>query len=138
MSLSGPRRAARIGRPSSRYVLERGPCRPPEQADPFLAALAQDPDLAAAEIERAEAGRRQLADPQAGRVGRLDNRPVAQRQGRRHVAAAGLTGRRSIDRREQPLDLLDLEDPRQATGHPGVAIAPHGSPSVQPLRVVKR
>ena len=65
----------RRGRPSSARA-----GRTAEQADPLLAALAEDPDLAAPEIERAEIGRGELADPQAGRIGRLDERPVPQRE----------------------------------------------------------
>ena len=36
-------------------VVERAPRRPPEQADPLLAALAEDPDLAPPEVERRRA-----------------------------------------------------------------------------------
>ena len=56
--------------------------RPSQQPDALLAALADDPELAAAEVERAEVRGRELADPQAGGVGGLDERPVAQRERR--------------------------------------------------------
>src|SRR5262245_50313129 len=53
---------------------QRRPGGSPEQADPLLATLAQHPDLATPQVERAEVGRRQLADAEPGRVGRLDDR----------------------------------------------------------------
>ena len=97
--------------------LERLARRPAEQPDPLLAALAEDADLAAPQLQRAEIRRRQLADPETGRVGRLDERPVAEREGgrQRRVAASPPAGRGEllVDDREEPLDLVDLEDARQ-------------------------
>ena len=125
MARRSPVAALEQDRPSVLQVVgERGPRRPPEQPDPLLAALAEDPDLAAPEVERPELGGGQLADPQPGGVGGLDERPVAQRQrvpdarpapGRRPGGAA----RSASTTAEQPRDLLDLEDARQAARQAG-------------------
>ena len=115
--------------------------RPAQQPDPLLAALAHDPHLAAPQVEGGELGRGQLADPQTRGVRGLDERPVA--QGERHarcarsVSGAGGADVR-IDDREEPLDLVDLEDAGQA---PGQARRGDGAPRVavgQALRVAQR
>ena len=54
--------------------------RPAQQPDALLAALADDADVAPPEVERGEVRGRELTDPQARRVGHLDDRPVPQRQ----------------------------------------------------------
>ena len=65
---------------------------------------------------------RQLADPQAGRVRDLDQRPITLRDRARDRRGAPAPSRSPavgslvlVDRREQPLDLVDLEDARQAS-----------------------
>ena len=94
---------APAGRPRGRR--RAPPCRPAEQPDALLAALADDPDLAAAQVQRAEVGCGELADPQARGVGRLDERPVAQREGGRErrprPVAAGRGGELLVDDREE-------------------------------------
>jgi hypothetical protein len=67
---------------------ERGSGGPAEEADPLLSPLAEDAQLAAAEVEGAEVGSGELADPETGRVCGLDDRPVADRERDRQVAAA--------------------------------------------------
>ena len=79
-SLGRAARAGPAGRPRDTAASAARAGRP-EQPDPLLATLAEDPDLAAAQVERAEIRGGQLADPQAGGVGGLDERPVAQREG---------------------------------------------------------
>ena len=111
-------RSARTGRPSVEVGLERVPRGTAEQADPLLAALAHDPDLAAPKVERGQVRRGQLADPQARGIRGLDQRPVPQRERDAECGAVRVvTGRSAevlVDDREQPVDLLDLEDSREA------------------------
>ena len=89
---ASPDRSSQERRPA---VLEvgghRGPGRAPEQPDPLLASLAEDANLTASQVERAEVRLGQLADPQARGVGRLDEGPVAQRQGGRQGDPVGRT-----------------------------------------------
>jgi hypothetical protein len=76
------RRAVKQDRPAVGQVVgERSPRGSSEQADPFLAALAHDTDLATSQVERSEIGRGQLADAQARGVRGLDDRAIAQREG---------------------------------------------------------
>src|SRR6185436_5214740 len=116
-------------------VGQGAPRRTAEQPDPFLAPLAEDPHLAAAQVEGTEVGCRELADPETGRVGRLDDRPIPKRERHpelrpRRVDEVG--GGRGcevlVDHREEPAHLLDLEDawqpawqPRGRDGSPWVA-----------------
>src|ERR1019366_656885 len=107
--------------------LEGRPGRLSEQPDALLAALAEHPDLAAPEVERPEAGRGQLADPEARGIGGLDDRPVTQCQGISQAVGLRWTdrgcyerrARSPVDRREEPFDILALEDAGQSPGHPG-------------------
>ena len=114
---AAPRRSSRTGRPSSRYSASACSRRTPEQADPLLAPLAQDPDLAAPEVERTERRRCELADAQAGGVGGLDQRAVAQGEREPEGGPLGIVARNvleiRLDDREQRVDLLDLEDARE-------------------------
>ena len=132
---------ARTGRPSSRYAAQRLAGRPAEQPDPLLAALAQHPDLAAPQVEAAEVRGRELADPQAGGVGGLDERAVAQRERGRGRGRRGRSrppsrvarrGRRR--RRRAARSTCSTSSTRgRRRGRRGVAIAPHGSPGARPV-----
>lgn len=96
--------------------LKRGASWTAEEADALLAALSDDPELSATKVERTKVSSGQLADAKAGRICRLNECPVAEREraskltvvrARRHVA---------IDGREQPDDLIGLQDSRQPSG----------------------
>ena len=124
-------------------VGQRGPGRAPEEPDPLLAALAEDPDLAAPEIERTELGGGQLADPQAGRVGRLDQGPVAQRERRAGArrGAGSPTGRAARSASTTPSSRPTCSTSRtrgSRRGRRGVAIEPQGSPGASSFRVAQR
>src|SRR5215212_2759098 len=106
--------------------LERRARRATEEADPLLPALPEDPELTAAKVERRQVRRRELADPEAGGIGGLDDRPIAERDRDpdRHAGAAVARRRDGgprdlIHSGEQPLDLLDLEDPREPSWQTG-------------------
>ena len=132
------RARASAGRPRG---TPRGPRRAGRPSSPIrsLRPLPSDPDLAAPQVERAEVRGRQLADPEPGGVGRLDERPVAQRE------RAVSEGRpRRVVRR--PAAASSSSTPRAARstwstsstrgrrrGRRGVAIAPHGSPAREPV-----
>ena len=88
--------------------------RPAQQTDTLLASLADHPDLAAAQVQIRHGRGGELADPQTGRVRGLDDRPVAEDQ-RVMPGGAGFF----VDGRQEPLDLLDLEDPWQPPRQPG-------------------
>ena len=96
--------------------LERLARRPAEQPDPLLAALAQHPQLAFPHVEAAEVRGGELADPQPGGVRGLDEGPVAQGDRLRLIGARAAIGglEVGVHGRDQPLDLVHLEDPRQA------------------------
>ena len=97
--------------------LQRGDRRSPEEPDPLLAALADDPDLAPPQVERGEVRGGQLTDPQASRVGGLDQGPVTQSEGRRvrhPIGSGGIGGDQLVVHRpEEAVDLVHLEDPGQ-------------------------
>ena len=65
--------------------VERRASRAAEQRDALLAALADDAQLAAAQIEVGQPRRGELADAQPGGVRGLDDGQVAQREGRLFV-----------------------------------------------------
>ncbi len=69
-------------RPRILEIRLEGPARrPAEEADPLLAALAHDPDLAPREVEGAQLGGGELADPQPGGIRRLDECSIPQPEG---------------------------------------------------------
>src|SRR2546423_4823380 len=88
-----------------------------KESDALLAALADDAQLAVAQVERSQVPRGQLADPEPGGVGNLDDRAVPKREGDFQVGEGRVEGRRApelvVDDAEEPLDLFDLEDSRQ-------------------------
>ncbi len=85
-----------------------------KEPDTLLSPLAEDPDLAASEVERGDVGACELADPESGRVGRLDHGAVPECEGDADPRVV-LFGRHEfgVDRHDQPIDLLDFEDPRE-------------------------
>src|SRR6185503_4986595 len=88
------------------------------ETDPLLPPLAEDPDLAATEIQRGEVGGGELADPKTGRIGRFDEGSIAERDRDPERAWCRVVPDRLVHGREQALDLVDLEDARQATREP--------------------
>ena len=118
--------------------LERVPRRPAKERDALLATLAHDAHLSVRQVERHERGRSQLSHPQAARVGRLEQGPIA--QGERGAAVRIATVARIGDRPdsiEQILDLTDLEHGGQASRapwrgdrRPRVALDPALAPGV--------
>src|SRR5262249_28384503 len=97
--------------------LERRDGRPAQQADALLAALAEHADLAASEVDRGEWRRRELADPEARRVGHLDDRTITQRDRGRDLGGAPAQPLLVVDRGEAPLDLVQLEALREPARH---------------------
>ena len=94
---------------------DRLACRSPEQPDPLLAPLAEDAHLASTKVEACEVRRRELADPEAGRVRGLDDGAVAERDRDPDVGRTrGLVGDTPVSGGQQALDFVDLEHPREA------------------------
>ena len=91
--------------------------RPAEEPDSLLATLAEDPDLAAPQVERSECGCRELADAQPRRICRLDQCPIPQREGGPHRCPGHVRTRRGrelgVDHGQQPPDLFDLQHSRE-------------------------
>ena len=132
----GRRAASRMGRPVE-VRAQRVARGAPEQADPLLAALAEDADLASPQIERPELGRGQLADAQAGRVGRLDEGAVAERERRGQRGSirvgASVAARSASTTPSSRVTWSTSRTRGSRRGRRGVAIAPHGSPGGQPF-----
>ena len=108
-----------------RERLTRGPA---EQPDSLLAALAEDSDLAPPEFERRELRGGQLADPKTSRIGHLDQRSISQGERGREPGAGRRRSVRGgeflVHDREEPLDLVDLQDSRQASRQTGCGDRP--------------
>ena len=117
---------------------DRGTSRPSEQPDPLLAALAVDPQLAAAQVEQADLRSGQLADPEPRGIGGLDERPVAEAQ--RHGQPATRIARAPAAARSSSItasrrSICSTSSTRGSRrGRRGVAIAAHGSPGASSAR----
>ena len=109
---SSGRRRASSGRPSARYVSIASRAGRPSRPIRSFRPLPSHPQLPASQLERAQVGRGELADPETRGVGGLDERPVAERERRRKAFVRGRPDV-GVDGTEEPLDLVDLEDPRQ-------------------------
>ena len=117
------RRSSRAGRPSARYSASAARAGRPSSPIRSLRPLPMTRSSPRRRSRSAAVARRQLADPQPGGVGGLDDRPVAQGERAAQVVAGGPAApargpvsRRHVvvDRGQEPLDLLDLEDAGQA------------------------
>ena len=109
--------ASSSGRPSARYASSASRAGRPSRPIRSFRPLPITRSSPASQLQRAEVGRGELADPEARGVGGLDERPVAERERRREAFArpARPSGDVGVDGTEQPLDLVDLEDARQAS-----------------------